>query len=187
MNIIFLDMDGVVNSDEFTTEWFKNHGHDQSSLMEFSNLYCKHDGHSGYVVPELVERLKRICDETDCRIVWSSSWRENYVKEGSENSFDMDTIKALWKAKGLPVERLIGCSPCLDMSRYSYVPRGCEAQKWLDENAEKYGVEKVAILDDGDDADVGVVFDGARFFQTTFEKGLTQEIADSLVEWFNDK
>lgn len=186
MNIVFLDMDGVVNSDEFLEKWFESHTRDEKSYKEFSSLYCIHDGHNGYVVPELVERFKDICEKTDSMIVWSSSWRENYLlKEIGVDDFlfDLDEIRSLWKAKGLPVERFIGCTPCFNLSRYSYVPRGCEIQSWIYDHENQYEIEKVAILDDNDDADVGVTYDNARFFQTTFRHGLTSGIANDIISW----
>jgi len=184
IDIIFLDMDGVLNSDDFISEWIASHGDSDESMEQFKQLYYFHDGHEGYVVPELLERLKWICSETGCRIVWSSSWRESYWRmnqDSGDGEFDWHAIAELWRAKGLPVELLAGCTPCLDMSRFSYVPRGLEIQRWIDENSERYNIRRIAILDDNEDASVGVEFERARFFQTMFEHGLTRGIAEDVV------
>ena len=184
IDIIFLDMDGVLNSDDFISEWIASHGDSKESMEQFKQLYYLHDGHEGYVVPELLERMKWICSETGCRIVWSSSWRENYWtmdRDSGEGRFDWHAIASLWRAKGLPLDFLIGCTPCLDMSRFSYVPRGVEIQRWIDENSERYNIRRIAILDDNEDASVGVKFERARFFQTMFEHGLTRGIAENVV------
>ena len=189
VKIVFLDMDGVVNSDDFIMEWSKVHGWDKNSRQEFMQRYYVHDGHEGYIVPELLERLKWICAETDCRIVWSSSWRQSYWKQDpdtGEFNFDWHEIAALWKAKGLPVDRLIGCTPCLDLSRFSYVPRGCEIQKWIDDNSEEYNIVRAAVLDDDPDAETGIENESTFYFQTTFERGLTEDIANDVVKWLND-
>ncbi len=189
-DIIFLDCDGVINNDEFISEWIALHGDSDDGMLEFKSKYYIHDGESGYVVPLLANRLRRICSDTDCRIVWSSSWRENYwipdIDTG-EFRFDFHAIAKLWRAKGFPLERLIGCTPCLDSSRFSYVPRGLEIQSWIDDNGKRYNIRKVAVLDDNEDAFVGVRHSQARFFHTDFESGLTQEIADEMTRWFREQ
>ena len=187
--VIFLDMDGVVNSDAFIDDWIADHGPGETSMARFKSLYYTHDGEPGYVVPELVDRLKSVCDRTGCRVVWSSSWRQNYWVQDPDSGefyFDYHRIRHLWEAKGLPFGRFAGCTPCLDLSRFSYVPRGCEIQEWLNENAARYNIGRAAILDDNEDAEVGVQYENARFFQTTFERGLTEDIAESVVDWLNE-
>lgn len=187
-NIIFLDCDGVINNDAFIAEWQKAHGDSKQSKDEFCCRYFAHNGHNGYVVPELVKRLNKLCDDTNCRIVWSSSWRQNYLERDADSGefrFNYHEIASLWKAKGFPLQHLIGCTPCEDSSRFSYVPRGAEIQMWLDENAARYNVCKCAILDDNEDAFVGVTWKSALFFQTELELGLTREIAEQIKNWFN--
>lgn len=188
IKIVLLDMDGVINSDDFIDQWILVHGDSKESMEEFKQRYFLHNGQDGYVVPELLERFKRICNETGCKIVWSSSWRENYWRmnrDTGEPEFDWHGIATLWKAKGLPVERLIGCTPCLDKSRFSYVPRGIEIQRWIDENAERYNIGRVAILDDNEDAWSGVENENARFFNTTFQHGLTESLAQNVIDFLN--
>ncbi len=189
LNIIFLDCDGVINNDDFIAKWKKENGNSRESLERFRNQYYFHNGESGYVVPELLARLLALCNNTDCKIVWSSSWRESYFEKNTDTGdfyFNYHKIKRLWNAKGLPFERLIGCTPCEDLSRYSYVPRGVEIQQWIDDNRKVYNIGKCAILDDNEDAWVGVKYKQARFFQTTFEHGLTQEIAQQIIKWFSE-
>lgn len=189
MPVMFLDCDGVLNSDRFIQEWISVHGDSKESMEEFKSRYFMHDGEPGYVVPGLLERVRSICDITDCRIVWSSSWRENYWVQDPDSGdfrFDYAGIRKLWKAKGLPLDRLLGCTPCLNLGRFSYVPRGVEIQEWLNENAAKYNIGRVAIVDDDEDAIVGVEYDGARLFRTQFEEGLTADIADNIIQWLNN-
>ena len=186
MNILFADCDGVINNDDFIDEWQARNGNSDESWDEFKKLYYFHNGHEGYVVPELLDRLINICNETDCRIVWSSSWREDYWKpdiDTGEFGFDYHGIAGLWRAKGLPLRYLIGCTPCLNLSRFFYVPRGVEIQEWIDDNREKYNIDNVAILDDDEDAFKGVKHENARFFQTEFKHGLTEKMAVGLKKW----
>ena len=186
MPVIFLDCDGVVNCDRFVREWIAVHGDSSESMAEFKSRYFVHGGETGFIVPELLDRLKSVCDSTDCRIVWSSSWRGNYWiqdPDSGEERFDWGGIARLWRAKGLPLDRLMGCTPCLDLGRFSYVPRGVEIQKWLDENAGKYNVGRAAVVDDDEDAIVSVAYEDARFFRTTFEEGLAEDVAENVVQW----
>ena len=188
--VVFMDCDGVINSDDFLTEWIASHGDTKESMLEFKRSHCIHDGHDGYVVPELVGNLKSVCERTNCRIVWSSSWRENYLKKNPDSGdffFDFKEIRSLWKAKGFPIEYFLDCTPCENCSRYSYVPRGVEIQMWIDANKERYNIGRMAVLDDNEDAGIGLDCDDAKFFQTTFKEGLTRRIADEVVEWLNNE
>lgn len=187
--IIFLDCDGVINNDAMISDWISKHGDSKESMEGFRKRYCLHDGHDGYVVPELVERLKNICEKAGCKIVWSSSWRENYLKRNPDTGdfhFDYEAIRSLWVAKGFPVERFIDCTPCENMTHYSYVPRGLEIQDWIDKYKDILYVGKCAILDDNEDAGYGIKDEGTRFFQTSFSLGLTKDIANDVVEWLNN-
>ena len=183
-------MDGVLNNDDFLEAWREKYGDSAESRKEFASRYYYHDGEAGYVVPELLERFKRLCDETDCKIVWSSSWRESYWKRNKDTgdfNFDYHGIRHLWMAKGLPYERLIGCTPCENYSRFSYVPRGVEIQMWIDSHMEAYDIGRVAVIDDNEDAGIGIEYENARFFQTDFQHGLTEEIADAIKAWFKEE
>lgn len=55
--ILFLDIDGVLNSHDY--------------LRRGGSLSCKSDG----IDPEAVKHLQRIVDESKCSIVLSSTWR----------------------------------------------------------------------------------------------------------------
>ena len=185
-SVVFMDCDGVINNREVLQQWKMLHGEGEKSQREFMERYYLHEGYEGYVVPELLERLKWLCDETGCKIVWSSSWREQFWRKDAmtgEFGYDWHGIARLWKAKGFPLDRLIGCTPCENLSRFSYVPRGVEIQKWIEENWKRCHIGRVAILDDDPDAAIGVEYPEARFFQTAFFHGLTQDIADEVVGW----
>lgn len=98
--------------------------------------------------------------DTDCEVVLSSTWRlwENTRKEVSES-----------------VVKFVDCTP-------DFRGKGCrgdEIQDWLDRNPD---VTQYAILDDDSD-----MLDSQKpnFFQTTWAKGLTQEIASAVTEHLN--
>lgn len=178
-NLIFLDMDGVVNSESFYDEWTEAH-----PGASFFNEICLKGGIEGFVSPDLAERFSRLCEATHSIVVWSSSWRMDFEMAGGE--FDMDGIRRLWKAKGLPDKRLVGCTPVISGHRMSYVPRFLEIRKWIDVNARAFDINRMAVLDDDYDAwRNDERYDNVVQFQTIWEYGLTEEIADSARRWLN--
>ncbi len=89
MKIIFLDIDGVLNSDEYFRKRTK-----KDSILDHLDI-------------EIARKLQKIVDATDAKIVLSSTWRFNYydkLKEWfKENNF---TIEIIDKTKR-------GCSDCV--------------------------------------------------------------------------
>ena len=100
----------------------------------------------------------RIQLQTGCEVVLSSSWRLH--PEGVQNVSER-------------VVRLLDKTP--------YLPgiRGDEVQAWLDKYPE---FDKYAILDDDMDF---YVYQAPNFFKTTFEDGLTDEIAQAVIKHLN--
>lgn len=96
--------------------------------------------------------------DTGCEVVLSSSWRHH--PDGVE-AVEKDVV------------------PIIDITPTLRGIRGTEIQKWLDEHPE---VERYAILDDDSDM---LVSQAPNFFKTTFEDGLTKEIADAVTEHLN--
>lgn len=139
MKVLFLDVDGVLNSSDSTN--FKN------------NLWPVND-HMCFMVG-------KIQLDTDCAIVVSSSWRHH--PEG------MELIRKKF-------DNVIDKTPTLGLVGYEDKPRGHEIQAWLDSHPE---VTKYAILDDDSDM---LPEQLPSFFQTTFEHGLTENIAKQVTE-----
>ena len=98
----------------------------------------------------------RILDKTDAKLVLSSSWRHH-----------PDGVATVEKH----VFKVYDKTPVLS-GTYN---RGYEIKAWLDDHP---GVEKYAILDDDDD-----MIEGQVLFQTTWEEGLTEEIADQIIKY----
>ncbi|MES2397908.1 MAG: HAD domain-containing protein [Bacteroidota bacterium] len=138
MKIIFLDIDGVLN--------VIGQGHD-----EYGQIFHKH----------FEDNLKRIIDETGAKIVVSSSWR----------SCGLKVMQEMWEKRGLPGE-IIDVTPSLRLQKggsiafyndklerhptesvqgYS-IPRGCEIEYWLRNEAWRIGtIDGYVILDDDTD------------------------------------
>lgn len=132
MKVLFLDVDGVLNS---------------RSTTNFQDLYP--------LDPYMAFLVGRIQLQTGCEVVLSSSWR--YHPEGVQHVSQR-------------VVRLLDKTPSSPSGM-----RGDEINAWLEEHPE---VKKYAILDDDDD-----FHDDQPLFQTTFEKGLTDEIAEQVIEY----
>lgn len=135
MKVLFLDVDGVLNS---------------RSTTNFKDLYP--------IDPYMAFLIGRIQLQTSCAVVLSSSWR--YHPDGVKNVSER-------------VIELLDTTPLINGSR------GEEIQKWLDAHP---GVERYAILDDDTD-----MLDEQlpNFFKTTFETGLTDEIAEKVIKHLN--
>lgn len=104
MKIIFLDIDGVLNSDKFYAE--------HSKIMQESGYpdnypYTEFDYRA-------VNRLNRIVSETGCNIVLSSSWRTD------------DNVRDILNKIGI---NIYDKTPYL-----GNVLRGQEIQRWIDEH-----------------------------------------------------
>jgi hypothetical protein len=95
--------------------------------------------------------------DTECEIVLSSSWR-----------WHPDGIKEAKK-----IVDIIDITPKINASR------GEEIGAWLEEHPD---VERYAILDDDSDM---LLLHIPNFFQTTFETGLTEEIAKAVTKHLN--
>jgi hypothetical protein len=109
--------------------------------------------------------LKRIVDSTGAKIVLSSSWRFRLAdvvnnRLGDFGLFLLDKTTTV----------------SLDDPR-----RAAEIDLWLSNNPD---FNAMAILDDDDDA--GAIRPEC-FFQTSFNTGLTDEIADQVIQHLNRK
>lgn len=133
--LLFLDIDGVLNS---------------SSTTNFKNNLWPYDPYMAFLVG-------KIQLDTDCDIVLSSSWR--YHPDG--------------QAEVRKLVTLLDVTPMLNGSR------GEEIQAWLDSHPE---YDRYAILDDDTDM---LPEQLPNFFQTTFETGLTDEIAKAVTAHLN--
>ncbi len=149
MKILFLDMDGVVNSAE-----------DQSKGLFHTDFPV--DPYKAFLVG-------KIQLDTDCIVVLSSTWRH-----------DPKSVEQINKQL-VPIYDITGhcCSGI----------RGVEIHNWLTKNVPGFssdgyikGEHKVAILDDDSDM---LLWQKDHFFKTTWQKGLTEEIALAVIEHLN--
>lgn len=144
MKVLFLDVDGVLNSRQATN--FKN------NLWPVDDYMCF-----------LVGKIQL---DANCAIVVSSSWRHHPEA--------MELIRK-------KLSNVIDKTPTSGLVGYDEKPRGHEIQAWLDAHPE---VTRYAILDDDSD-----MLDSQlpNFFQTTFDTGLTEQIAMSVINHLNEE
>ena len=116
--IIFLDFDGVLNTEHY------------QGLLQYQGKPWQ-DEHGAFFDPNAVKHLKRIIDATDADIVVESSWK--YL--------GLDAMKELWKVRNLP-GTIIDITPSLVGES-----KGVEIASWLSKYA-KQDIRCVIIDDE---------------------------------------
>ena len=138
MKVIFLDIDGVLNSEEYAQRWHKEH--------------LEQIGQHIWADKKAVDRLIGLIQKSGCYIILSSSWRRYNLH---------DTILALSEYPSLEriLPYLIGITP----HRWSYGCRGDEIKRLMDdwegwiktglvsEKCKDDRIDNYVILDDDND------------------------------------
>jgi len=162
--ILFLDIDGVLNTGWWYTQLDRNPPKDKY----------------GYAFdPRSVANLKKILDETGAEIVVSSSWK----------SFGLSELEKMWQNRELP-GKLIGVTPnsvsdemlfSADLDHIKIFPiRGMEIKEWLDKHVIE--VSRYVIIDDMDNF---LPEQKSHFVLTDPEVGITDEDADKAIKILN--
>ena len=106
--IIFLDFDGVLNTEHY------------QGLLQYQGKPWQ-DEYGAFFDPKAVKQLKRIIDTTDADIVVESSWK--YL--------GLDAMKELWEVRNLP-GTIIDITPSLLGKN-----KGVEIASWLSKYAKQ--------------------------------------------------
>ena len=162
MKTIFLDIDGVVNSDL----WDKS---EQKSHKTFPENQFD---------PKLILLLNKILEETSAKIVLTSTWRLKY---------NLIFMKELFLKVGIKGE-IIDYTPNLKQGN-NYVVRGNEILKWCKDNESKldskvFDYTNFAIIDDNSDM---LFWQAKYFFQTDIHCGLTPSIVKSVIRQLKNR
>lgn len=120
MKIIFLDIDGVLNSSQYR---------DQLGMRYYSQIIDRRK----------MPLLKKIVEETGAEIVLSTSWRKFWNPGENQDDPVGQCICDLFRESGLWIR---GKTPVLENAG-----RGDEIQTWLNRNP---CIDGYVILDDGD-------------------------------------
>lgn len=110
--------------------------------------------------PFLAAKVKLIIEKTGCKVVLSSTWRN-------------------WPEGRRHVRKMV-CDFIDQTGIAESHFRGDEVQMWLNANTDKYGISEYAILDDDHDFD-----DDQPLFSTSFNTGITDEIAENVINHLN--
>lgn len=170
MRVLFLNIDGVLNSEvTFKKQHFKQGEWRKKKPTRGSELERKY-----------VRQLRRIVRKTSCKIVLSSPWR------GTER-----------KTKNSPLHKLLAE---YGMGIYDYTGptlgcRGYEIQEWLDRHSD---VTNIVILDDDDDMlHLGKYLVKTKFNNCNYQKwgrfalglgeGLTKKKASEAIKMLKKK
>ena len=119
---LFLDFDGVLNTGKYARQ-MKREGIDP--FDEFGAMFD----------PEAIANLKHIVELTGCKIILSSTWRNEGIMR----------MRKLWKERGLPGE-IYSMTPMMGFPLRE--AKALEINAWLDQNAGRD--YRYVILDDED-------------------------------------
>lgn len=159
MNILFLDIDGVLNS----KQW---HNSDE----------CKALGKSvkRFFDPICVKHLNKIVTETQARVIITSSWR--FLR-------NLQDLQDIFKSIGF-TGKIYGMTEVLSTFKTNTpMLRGKEIKHWLGDNNKYFKTPiKYVILDDEDDF---LISQKTNFFQTNSEIGLDGNVTDKIISFFN--
>jgi hypothetical protein len=171
--IIFLDIDGVLNymPDRQSLETLKNNLGHEKFLHEIYGFSKR-----------LVKYLKMIIDDTNCKIVFSTSWRyfKDHHIEGS------DWRKTLAELLNVDQTIFIGNTPDIssgwDNGSFSR-RRGSEIKMWLECNTEP-GKIKFCIIDD-EIGDIIPIIPKKYVVHTDMKVGLTLDDVKKAIQILN--
>jgi hypothetical protein len=179
MNVIFLDVDGVLNSEDFLRKREEEHrqlGHDGPAFPR-RETKCDCFRIDRQIDPGAIAHLNDLVEETAAKIVISSSWRK---------LFDPPELHRILTAHGLVAE-IIGETPDAPndpdvqaaYGEADRIFRGHEIDFWLRQHPE---VDRFVILDDGSD----MAMHKNRHVQTDPQHGLISydvELATRMMSW----
>lgn len=159
--ILFLDIDGVLNYEEC---YKRGRREDSYPLSE--------------ICPVAIKHLNRIVAETGCKVVISSTWRHSGI----------EYCRNILKECGF-IGEIIDITPSLDRIG-EWIQRGNEIRKWLIDNKlykyDEYNTVDYdyAIVDDDNDM---LYQQRYNFFECSPITGLTEEIADKIIKFLQNK
>ena len=156
VKIVFLDMDGVMNSASF----IKRTG----GIRGREGKYPEVEWWASQIDPDTVKRLNQIIEDTGAHIVISSSWRIGAP---------LEHLQEILLHVGVNAE-VIDVTPGMP-----YDERGDEICAWIKDCSE--AVDSFVVLDDSDD--MGAVLD--NLVRTDYETGLLDEHVEKAIAMLN--
>ena len=161
MKVLFLDIDGVLNCMCPTP-------------MQDNDWIDLDEWRYGFN-PDLVARLRYVIGNTDCKIVFSSSWRHHKTYAPYQPDMNWRDVLAN-KLRRERDEIFVGETPTDPKGI-----RGLEINKWLSEHPE---VESFCVVDD-EVVDILPYIDNSKVVKTDMTVGLNKDGADSIIKVLN--
>lgn len=174
MKVIFLDIDGVLNTECYIEAFWDICKRAELSRPEAASLRLEmlRDDFGNVFCPIACRRLAWIIELTGAKIVISSTWRMS----------GLSVMKGMWKHRSLPGE-VIDCTPITkgrsSLSFSERLERGNEIKQWLSEHPE---VESYVIFDDDNDM---LPEQMENFIQTDEVYGITLKDAEKAIQILN--
>lgn len=189
-NILFLDMDGVVNSNYLVRKWFdekykeiqsENNPIDFDTIHQLTTKAYYEEFKYGkeLIFPQLAQRLNEVIEKCNLKIIWSSTWKdvEPYV-------YDINNARAMLERRGINGSALIGYTPNFRRLSYGgYQCRMSEILSFVKNNT--YGIgftDRLAAIDDLNLSELEN--NDIKFFATEAEFGLTEKIKNDMIEYY---
>ena len=136
MKVIFLDIDGVLNHEEFYRS------------DRFQENVKKNERLSKNICPKSIENLNTLIEDTEAKVVVSSTWRIGETVENMQKILDEAGFKG----------EVIGLTPDLREYQCEHILRGNEIYRWMLDNCKLLGqcisvweFKHYVILDDDSD------------------------------------
>ncbi len=174
---IFLDFDGVLNSNDWYVRRKDNY---EMDAVENQYPFYEFD-------PEAINRLNTIIELTNAKVVVSSSWRHGR---------SVEELQDILNFVGFVGEVIDKTDHLGGIDGYT-VPRGCEIEHWLKKKGfqrinwsiekqqmyiDKSPVKNYIILDDDSDM---LYTQKEHFIHTSWKSGLTDELMHKSIEILN--
>ena len=162
MKVIFLDIDGVLNHEQFYRD-------KDSNIIKILDL-------SLHLDPNSVRLLNEICEVTGAKVVLSSTWRRHQ---------SLDKAREIFKNKGFKGE-IIDLTPDLTLNNPDFL-RGNEILKWIKINEKMLGAnyknyKDYVILDD---KTFMLYWQKDNFFKIDPRVGLTPENVEEIINFLS--
>jgi len=171
MKVLFLDIDGVINTVGAEVGYHYMGYKFPFRKPRTEEFLTKHFD------PACMYYFYTIIEETGCKIVVSSTWRHGSSLDDMKGWFLDDVISSaiIDKTKSLDPDK----HPAL-VDKRGRIQRGEEIYEWLERHPE---VTTFAVLDDDNDMDAIRM----NFFQTDSHDGLKRELAQKVISFLNNK
>ena len=141
MRLIFLDIDGVLNSIVFQ---------EIKKLKKINSLDCLGKAEKN-IDPNNLDLLRLLVEQTHSKVVISSTWRKDIFIVGSAQTEEekVEVFKSLFDQLGWSEAPIVGTTPKLNGFR------GYEVATYLEEVNKSVPIEDYLILDDDSDFILG--------------------------------